>query len=182
MSESANEPLELKEEPKKRVFSSRREELGDLLPDEIPFSLTRMEYHVLSVGQNNESRAGRNFSLGFLGSALIGLVALVTQVDWGQAFRQARLGCPSRPGVVDSTKGRIHWRRPTAFLLFACNSAADHTFRKSDFQGVIQQRQIRSELPARHTWVTFTVRATLDLAALLETLPPSKTGITRQGR
>ena len=27
-------------------------------------------------------------------------------------------GCPSRPGVIDSTKGRIHWRRPTAKLIF----------------------------------------------------------------
>lgn len=26
-------------------------------------------------------------------------------------------GCPSWPGVIDSTKGRIHWRRPTAKLV-----------------------------------------------------------------
>jgi hypothetical protein len=27
-------------------------------------------------------------------------------------------GCPSWPGVTDSIKGRIHWRRPTANLFF----------------------------------------------------------------
>jgi hypothetical protein len=63
---------------------------GDLLPDEIPFSLTRMEYRVLCSGETNESRASRNFFLGLLVSAVLGLAALLAEVDWAQAFRQAR--------------------------------------------------------------------------------------------
>ena len=33
-------------------------------------------------------------------------------------MRTKASGNPSSPGVSDSTKGRIHWRRPTAILLF----------------------------------------------------------------
>src|SRR5271167_1113164 len=33
-------------------------------------------------------------------------------------MRTKASGYPSWPGVSDSTKGRIHWRRPTAILLF----------------------------------------------------------------
>jgi hypothetical protein len=91
MSESTNRPVELHEGPKPRVFSSAQEEPGEMLPDELPFSLTRIEYHTLCAGENNESRAGYNLCLGFLGSALVGLAGLVTQVNWGEAFRQARV-------------------------------------------------------------------------------------------
>jgi hypothetical protein len=46
------------------------------------------------------------------------------------AYREEGGRNPSWPGVADSTKGRIHWRRPNCrSQFFACNSAADHTFR-----------------------------------------------------
>jgi hypothetical protein len=64
---------------------------GDLLPDEIPFSLTRMEYRVLCTAEINQSRAGRNFFLGLLASSLIGLAAVSTSVDWAAAFHQVHL-------------------------------------------------------------------------------------------
>jgi hypothetical protein len=72
-------------------FSSTSEALLERISDEIPFTLTRMEYQVLRAGESTESRAGRDLCLGFLGSALIGLVALITEVNWETAFRQARL-------------------------------------------------------------------------------------------
>lgn len=64
---------------------------GDILPDEIPFGVTRMEYDILRSGEINASKAGRDCCLGFLGSAVIGLIGLITQVEWGAAFRQTRL-------------------------------------------------------------------------------------------
>jgi hypothetical protein len=76
---------------KTTVLPSGREEPGEILPDEIPFGLTRMEYDILRSGETNASRAGRDCCLGFLGSAVIGLMGLITQVQWGEAFRQARL-------------------------------------------------------------------------------------------
>ena len=76
---------------KTTVFPSGREEPGEILPDEIPFGLTRMEYDILRSGEVNASKAGRDCCLGFLGSAVIGLMGLITQVEWSGAFRQARL-------------------------------------------------------------------------------------------
>src|ERR1700688_906454 len=35
-----------------------------------------------------------------------------------QFMRTKASGYPSWPGVTDSTQGRIHWRRPTAILVF----------------------------------------------------------------
>jgi hypothetical protein len=40
---------------------------------------------------------------------------------------------PSRPGALCSNEGRIHLRRPSCQLsFFACDKAADHTFRLAD--------------------------------------------------
>ncbi len=36
-----------------------------------------------------------------------------------QFMRTKASGHPSWPGVIDSTEGRIHWRRPTAILRFS---------------------------------------------------------------
>lgn len=91
MPESANTRREPPDEFGGGGFSSTREELLERLSDEIPFTLTRMEYQVLRAGEIDESRAGRNFCLGFLGSALIGLLALIMEVNWETAFRQARV-------------------------------------------------------------------------------------------
>jgi hypothetical protein len=92
MSESANMPLQPNEEYKPGVVAPVREEPGEILPDEIPFGLTRMEYQILRGGEINESRAGRDFCLGSLLSAVTGLLGLIMQVNWGETFRQARLG------------------------------------------------------------------------------------------
>ena len=73
------------------VASERSDGFGDLLPDEIPFSLTRMEYRVLCTGEMNESKASRNVFIGLLASAVIGLAAVVTSVDWAAAFHQVRV-------------------------------------------------------------------------------------------
>lgn len=73
------------------THSETNEAGGDLLPDEIPFCLTRMEYRVLCTAEINQSRAGRNFFLGLLASSLIGLAAVSTSVDWATAFHQVHL-------------------------------------------------------------------------------------------
>jgi hypothetical protein len=100
MPQSINEPLDEQEkatmglasqEPGTGLPSATGEQGGELLPDEIPFGLTRMEYRILCAGATNESQAGRNLFLGSLASALAGLAALVTEVDWTTAFRQARV-------------------------------------------------------------------------------------------
>ena len=83
-------PLHPNEEYK--PVSPAREESGEILPDEIPFGLTRMEYQILRSGEINQSKAGRDFCLGSLLSAVIGLLGLIMQLNWSEAFRQARLG------------------------------------------------------------------------------------------
>jgi len=106
---SANQPFELGErgvaplpsedaitspasaDPATGTYSEINDAGGDLLPDEIPFCLTRMEYRVLCTGEINASKARRNFFLGLLLSSLIGLAAVFTSVDWAAAFHQVHL-------------------------------------------------------------------------------------------
>jgi hypothetical protein len=45
------------------------------------------------------------------------LISLKVSSEAVQFIGTKASGCPSWPGVIDSTKGRIHWRRPTAKLV-----------------------------------------------------------------
>jgi hypothetical protein len=60
------------------------------LPDENLATLSRVEYQVLRDGEVSEARAGRDLCVGFLGSAVIGLIGLIATIDWDAAFHQAR--------------------------------------------------------------------------------------------
>jgi|GEM_PF-7072475 len=60
------------------------------LPDENLATLSRVEFQVLLDGEVNEARAGRDLCLGFLGSAVVGLIGLIATIDWDTAFHQAR--------------------------------------------------------------------------------------------
>jgi hypothetical protein len=49
-----------------------------------------MEYRVLCTGETNESKASRNLFLGLFAGALVGLAALIPEVDWPKAFHEVR--------------------------------------------------------------------------------------------
>src|SRR5713226_2030447 len=60
------------------------------LPDENLATLSRVEFQVLRDGEVNEARAGRDLCLGFLGSAAIGFIGLISTVDWNATFHLGR--------------------------------------------------------------------------------------------
>jgi hypothetical protein len=57
-------------------------------PDEILATLSRVEFRVLQDGEVNQAQAGRERCLGFLVSAVIGIVGLIATVNWDAAFHQ----------------------------------------------------------------------------------------------
>lgn len=60
------------------------------LPDENLATLSRVEFQVLHDGEVNQTRAGRDLCLGFLGSAAIGFIGLIATTDWDAAFHLGR--------------------------------------------------------------------------------------------
>jgi hypothetical protein len=56
------------------------------LPDESLALLSRVELQVLRDGEVNEAKAGRDLCLGVLASAAIGLIGMISTIDWDAAF------------------------------------------------------------------------------------------------
>lgn len=60
-------------------------------PDEVCFSLTEVEFQILSEGETNESRAGRDLCTGACVTALLGFVSIIATVEWETVWKERRL-------------------------------------------------------------------------------------------
>jgi hypothetical protein len=61
-------------------------------PDEKVTHLQKIEVQMLLDGDVAGARAGRDMSLGFCISAMIGLISLLATVDWSEVFTKGRWG------------------------------------------------------------------------------------------